>query len=62
MIQIALLVIAVGLLWPAIQGLRGVPDSKGNKTSPVVAIATLLAAIGIAVFALIGLPLLISFL
>ncbi|MBP3957943.1 hypothetical protein J8F10_22035 [Gemmata sp. G18] len=56
MAQIALLAVAVGMLFVGVQGLRGVPDSNGKKTSPAVAIVCLLLAAGLVVFALLVLP------
>jgi hypothetical protein len=53
--QIGLLALAAGLLFIAIQGLRGVPDSTGKQTSKSVAVVCLVLAVGLAAFALFGL-------
>lgn len=44
LIQLGGLVIAAGLAWVGAQGLRGVPDSTGKKTSHGTAIACLILA------------------
>jgi hypothetical protein len=51
-IQVGGLLMAVGLAWPGIQGLRGVPDSTGKKTSRGTAIACLVLAVLLAAGAL----------
>lgn len=56
MAQIGLLVLAVGLLIVGIQGLRGVPDSTGKKTSKGVAITCIVLAVGLVVVALVVVP------
>ena len=43
-VQLGGLLIAVALAWPGIQGLRGVPDSTGKKTSKGTAIVCLVLA------------------
>jgi hypothetical protein len=43
---------AIGLFWPGVQGLRGVPDSTGKKTSKATAIACLILGTLLAVGAL----------
>jgi hypothetical protein len=43
-IQLGGLLMAVALAWPGIQGLRGVPDSTGKKTSKGTAVACLVLA------------------
>jgi hypothetical protein len=60
MIQIGLLVIAAGMLWAGIQCLRGKPDRDGKKTSLGVSIASFVLAAVIAVFAVVGLPLVLN--
>ena len=45
MAQIGLLVLAVGLLFVGVQGLRGVPDSTGKKTSKGVAVTCIVLAV-----------------
>lgn len=54
--QIGLLVLAVGMLFVGVQGLRGVPDSNGKKTPKSVAMVCLVLAAGLAAFALLVLP------
>lgn len=44
-IQVGGLLMAAALAWPGIQGLRGVPDSTGKRTSRGTAIVCLLLAI-----------------
>ena len=60
-IQLGGLMMALALVWPGIQGLRGVPDSTGKKTSKATAVvclilSVLLAAGAIAAPYLIQLP------
>jgi hypothetical protein len=50
---------AIGLAWPAIQGLRGIPDPNGKKTSIGTAIACLILAVLVAAGAIAS-PYLIS--
>jgi hypothetical protein len=54
--QIGLLVLAVGLAFVGVQGLRGKPDSDGKTTPKSVAVVTLILAAGLAAFALVVLP------
>lgn len=56
MAQIGLAVLALGLLFLGVQGLRGVPDSTGKKTSKGVAVTCLVLAVGLLVFAFAVLP------
>jgi hypothetical protein len=44
-IQLGGLLMAIGLFWPGIQGLRGVPDSTGKKTSKLTAIICLVLGV-----------------
>ncbi len=53
-IQAGGLMMAVGIAWAGIQGLRGVPDSTGKKTSKGTAIACLVIATCLGVGALIA--------
>jgi hypothetical protein len=39
------LLMAIGIAWPGIQGLRGVPDSSGKVTSKGTAVACLVLAV-----------------
>lgn len=45
MVQLGLILVAGGLAWAGVQGLRGVPDSKGKATSKGTAIACLAFAL-----------------
>lgn len=56
MAQIGLGVLALGLLFLGVQGLRGVPDSTGKKTSTGVAVTCIVLAVGLLVFAFAVLP------
>ncbi len=56
MVQLGLMILVLPLIWVGIQGLRGVADSKGNTTGKPVAVACLIFAVLVAVFALIVLP------
>jgi hypothetical protein len=58
-LQLILLAMAAYVLWCGVRGILGKPDpgqSKGRTSLPV-AIACIVVAIGIAIFALVGLPL-----
>jgi hypothetical protein len=44
LIQVGELVLAAGLAWVGVQGLRGVPDSSGKKTDRRTAMAWLVLA------------------
>lgn len=56
MVQIGCVVLAIGMLYAGIQGLGGRPDSDGKQTSKPVAIACLILAAAILVFAFVILP------
>jgi hypothetical protein len=43
---------AMALIWPGIQGLRGVPDSRGKKTSKGTAVACLVLGVLVAAAAI----------
>ena len=42
---------AVGIAWVGVQGLRGVPDSKGKATAKSTAVACLVIAAALAIAA-----------
>ncbi len=44
MVQLGLILVAAGIASVGVQGLRGVPDSKGNVTSKATGIACLIVA------------------
>jgi hypothetical protein len=50
-IQAGSLVLAVGLGWVGVQGLRGVPESNGKVTSKATAVACLVLAALLAAWA-----------
>jgi hypothetical protein len=54
LVQLGGLVIAAGLVWVGVQGLRGVPDSTGKKTDKGTAIACLVIAGMLSVGALLA--------
>ncbi len=60
MAQIGLLLVSAGLMFAGVQALRG-KEKPENKTPKGVAIATLVIAVAIAVFALAFLPRLLAF-
>jgi hypothetical protein len=45
MVQLGLILVAAGLAWVGVQGLRGIPDSKGKATSKGTAVACLAFAL-----------------
>jgi hypothetical protein len=53
-VQLGGLLMAAGLAWAGVQGLRGVPDSSGKTTSKGTAIACLVLAALLAAGALVA--------
>jgi hypothetical protein len=45
MVQIGGVVMALGLVWAGVQGLRGVPDTTGKTTSKGMAVVCLVLAV-----------------
>jgi hypothetical protein len=56
MIQIGCVVLAIGLLYSGVQGLRGRPDADDKQTSKPVAVVCLILAAAALVFAFVILP------
>ena len=59
MIQIGLIIMAIGLLFAGIKALAG-KEAPGKQTSKPVAITLVVLGVAVIAFALIGLPLLIQ--
>ena len=58
MFRVGLILVAVGIAWVGVQGLRGVPDSKGKVSSKGTAIVCLVLALLLAAGA-VALPFLL---